>query len=167
MATKFLHKSSTVAGKIPASTDLVQREIALNTADSLLYALNSLGVVTNLNPVPFNIYNGTTVYRSNVTARFASTGTTDGNGRVSFNLTKDGTTTGAAIFSKIFSVNATGVATNTNNVGNYPFVVIESVTAKIVTVRALTGIAALLTFGATVQFVGAGVICHIDVSGAI
>jgi hypothetical protein len=166
MAVKYLYKNSTVAGKAPAASDLTQREIAMNTADSLLYALNTSGAVVNLNPSPYPVYNGTTLYKSNQTIRFATSGVTDANGRIVFITTKDGTTTGPAIFSKIFSINTCGVAGGTNNVSQYPYSTVEAVAAKSITIRSLMGISALITLGPTMQFSGSGVTHYIEVVGA-
>ena len=48
MATLILKKSS-VAGKVPLTTDLQQGELAVNTADKLLYTKDSGGTVVLLN----------------------------------------------------------------------------------------------------------------------
>ncbi len=45
MATKIKIKQSAVVGKIPLAADLVQGELALNTADKLLYSKDSAGTV--------------------------------------------------------------------------------------------------------------------------
>jgi hypothetical protein len=48
MATKIKIKQSAVVGKIPLATDLVQGELALNTADKLLYSKDSTGAVFSI-----------------------------------------------------------------------------------------------------------------------
>jgi hypothetical protein len=45
MATKIIHKKSSVAEKVPLTTDLEVGEIAINLADKLLYTKNSAGEV--------------------------------------------------------------------------------------------------------------------------
>ena len=44
-------KQSPVTGKVPQPFDLVPGEIALNTADGLIYARKNNGIVTSLNPI--------------------------------------------------------------------------------------------------------------------
>jgi hypothetical protein len=49
MTVKVIHKKSSVANKVPLTTDLEYGELALNYADGKLYYLNSAGVVQILN----------------------------------------------------------------------------------------------------------------------
>lgn len=49
MTVKVIHKKSSVANKVPLTTDLEYGELALNYADGKLYYLNSAGVVQLLN----------------------------------------------------------------------------------------------------------------------
>lgn len=48
MATKIKIKQSAVVGKVPLPADLVQGELALNTADKLLYSKDSAGAVFSI-----------------------------------------------------------------------------------------------------------------------
>ena len=50
MATKIIHKKSSVAGKLPLATDLEVGEIALNLADALIYTKQTDGTVIELSP---------------------------------------------------------------------------------------------------------------------
>jgi hypothetical protein len=50
MATKIIHKKSSVAGKLPLATDLEVGEIALNLADALIYTKQTDGTIIELSP---------------------------------------------------------------------------------------------------------------------
>lgn len=50
MATKIIHKKSSVAARIPLSTDLEVGEIALNLADQKIYSKQTDGTVVEMSP---------------------------------------------------------------------------------------------------------------------
>ena len=50
MATKIIHKKSSVAGKIPLASDLEVGEIALNLEDKLIYSKQTDGTVVEMSP---------------------------------------------------------------------------------------------------------------------
>ena len=54
MATKIIHKKSSVAEKIPLSTDLAVGEIALNLADRKIYSKQTDGTVVEMAPNAIN-----------------------------------------------------------------------------------------------------------------
>ena len=50
MATKIIHKKSSVANRIPVATDLEVGEIALNLADKKIYSKQTDGTVVEMSP---------------------------------------------------------------------------------------------------------------------
>ena len=48
MATKIIHKKSSVAGKVPLATDLEVGELAINLADKKLFSKDSGGNVVEI-----------------------------------------------------------------------------------------------------------------------
>ena len=64
MATKIIHKKSSVAAKVPLSTDLEVGEIALNLADQKIFSKQTDGTIVELG--------GGTVSESDVTAHEAA-----------------------------------------------------------------------------------------------
>lgn len=52
MATKIIHKKSSVANRIPVSADLEVGEIALNLADQKIYSKQTDGTVVEMSPNP-------------------------------------------------------------------------------------------------------------------
>ena len=85
MANRIKLKRSTVPGRIPNPTDLEVGEIAINTADAVIYTKHSdntivtiSGGTTNVTAGNTNIYNGRTTVDTNVTLvdSFSATGAT-------------------------------------------------------------------------------------------
>lgn len=52
MSNTIKVKQSSVAGKVPLTTDLVEGQLAINTADEKLYSKNSSGIVVELGALP-------------------------------------------------------------------------------------------------------------------
>lgn len=116
-----------------------------------------------------DIWNGTTRYEASQTRRYVNSGTTDANGRITFNLTTDGTTNGPVLYSSILCVNC-DTQTNTTNLANIPYFFIESISANLkqVTIRGVSSQAGLviLSIGITqIQFAGSGLTGRINVVG--
>jgi hypothetical protein len=57
--TQILHKYNGSAGIVPDASELVPRELAINTADGKLYTKKQSGTVVLIGPGP-TIYSGTT-----------------------------------------------------------------------------------------------------------
>jgi len=69
MANIIKIKTSTVPGKVPLARDLIVGELAVNTADGILYTKHSDNSVRSIssNSSPSNIYNGALKVTTNVT----------------------------------------------------------------------------------------------------
>lgn len=81
MANRIKLKRSTVPGRIPNPADLDIGEIAVNTADGIIYTKHSDNTIVTISGVSSgntNIYNGRTIVNTNVTLvdSFSATGTT-------------------------------------------------------------------------------------------
>lgn len=116
-----------------------------------------------------DLYNGTTRYEASQTRRYTSSGTTDSNGRITFNMTADGTASGAALFTAIFHVSGFP-RINAANAQNVPTFYIESISANLkqVTLRSISNGSVISILGINilqVTFGASGVTCYINVSG--
>ena len=125
----------------------------------------STDILTNVGTT----YLATTARNTSEYAQYFSSGVTDANGRITFNLTTDGTTNGPAIFSAIHSYNCICLSNSTiiASLPNY-FVESISVNLKQITVRGMSSQALLTILGISVAqaaFIGAGVDGHIQVWG--
>lgn len=54
MATKIIHKKSSVAGSVPSASDLQPGELAINLADRIIYSKDTNGIVLSLTAVEIN-----------------------------------------------------------------------------------------------------------------
>lgn len=114
-------------------------------------------------------YNGITKRNNSEYDAFFSSGTTDANGRITFNLTTDGTATGPAMFSAIHTVNAITQSTSTT-IANLPSFYVETISANLkqITIRGIAAQAGLVILGIAISqqaFAGAGITGLISVWG--
>lgn len=109
-------------------------------------------------------YNGTVQNVSGLRL-YTSTGSTDANGRITFLVTDTGLVGGNALFSSVFTIQATGGPAVFTAV-NVPVFYVESVSAdrKTIIIRGAKG-TTLVALGATMTFVGAGVTAYITMIG--
>jgi len=54
MATKIIHKKSSVAGSVPLASDLQPGELAINLADQILYTKDTSGNVIEMGIINLN-----------------------------------------------------------------------------------------------------------------
>lgn len=132
-----------------------------NVQDALT-DINASGTATQL----YDHWNGTTQYTQSGVRQFTNTGSTDGNGRITFNVTADGTAGGTALFTSVFAISITGGPSAFNAV-NAPSFYVESVSAdrKQVVIRGVKG-TTLLALGTTITYLGSGVGAYILIIGA-
>lgn len=114
-------------------------------------------------------YNGIVRKESSEYDTWLGSGTTDANGRVTVNLTVDGTSTGVALFSSVVYGNATTYSASTN-LSLLPNFYIESVSAnfKQVVFRGIASQAGLVILGIGISqaaFVGSGIPALVQVIG--
>ena len=112
-------------------------------------------------------YNGTTRYNNQQLRAFSGTGTTDANGRITFNLTTTGISGGTALFTSILTANAIGLDASGSPI-QAPQFFIESISATQVVFRAVRGTSTGVLIGGTVvsaQYVGAGYTAWVQIIG--
>ena len=120
--------------------------------------------ITNTTPV-LDHWQGAT-QRQNVTLRtWSNTGTTDANGRVTFNLTQNALLGGKALFTTILTAQGIGVDASGSSVQSPQFFV-ESVSATQIVFRGVRGTIVVLG-GNSMQFVGAGITVYAFAMGII
>jgi len=54
MATKIIHKKSSVAGSAPSSSDLQPGELAINLADKIIYTKDTSGNIVEMGVISLN-----------------------------------------------------------------------------------------------------------------
>lgn len=112
----------------------------------------------------YDLWNNTTQNTSGVRI-YTNTGSTDANGRITLTVTEDGTSGTAALFTAIYSIQATaGPSTFGATAG--PFFFVDSVSAdrKTIVIRGIKG-TSLLALGATTVFAGSGLPAYITIIG--
>lgn len=114
-------------------------------------------------------YVGTTRRSNSEIDNYFGTGVTDSNGRITFNLTVDGTPTGTAIFSSILNVSAI-TKSNSTVISNLPNFFLESISSdmKQIVLRGTASQSGLVLLGvgvSQVAFVGAGITGLVAVAG--
>lgn len=112
-------------------------------------------------------YHGTNSYSNTQILTYTNSATTDSNGRVTFNLTVDGTTSGIPLFTTILFPEAIGVD-NSGTAIQAPLFFIESLTSTQIIFRGVRGTSTGVLIGGTVvsaQFIGSGYTCYIQVKG--
>lgn len=133
--------------------------------------VNSTGHVTNVtnNDVDklYDHWHGTTQYNSSQLRRYTNSGTTDSNGRVTFNLTTNGLSGGTPLFSSVLSVNVIGLDGSGTAI-QAPLFFIESVTSTQIIIRGIRGTSTSVLLGGTivsVQYIGSGYSVRITIEG--
>lgn len=133
--------------------------------------VNATGHVTSASNVTINSlydhWHGTTQYNSAQLRRYTNSGTTDSNGRVTFNLTQNGMSGGTALFSAVLSASAIGIDGSGNPI-QAPIFFIESISATQVVFRAVKGTSTGVLLGGTVvslAYVGSGYSMRCTVEG--
>lgn len=96
MATKIIHKRSSVVGKAPVAGDLSAGELALNTADAKIYMKNDAGTVVDVTA---------SIYKNDTNVTVSDTGT-DG----TITMVADGTTVATATSNQVSITQDTAIA---------------------------------------------------------
>lgn len=112
-------------------------------------------------------WHGTTQYNNTQLRRYTNSGTTDANGRVTFQLTQTGIAGGTALFTALLSAQAMGVDGSGTAIQGV-FFITESLSATAITFRAIRGTSTGVLIGGTVvsaQFAGAGYTTYTDIVG--
>lgn len=114
-------------------------------------------------------FNGTTQRNNSEYTNYYNSGTTDANGRITFNLTTDGTATGTALFSAIHGVSAI-CQSNSTTISSLPYFFVETISTNLkqLTIRAISSQSGLVILGIGVSqssFVGAGITGRITING--
>lgn len=135
------------------------------------YTVNAQGqLVTAANVTVDKLYDhwhNTTQYNASQLRVYTSSGTTDANGRVTFNMTTTGLSGGPALFSTVLNVEAIGV-NNSGTAIQVPVASIQSVTATQCILRFIRGTSTGILIGGTVisaQYVGAGYTVYVKIIG--
>lgn len=135
------------------------------------YTVNAQGQLTAATNVAvdklYDHWNGTTQYNASQLRKYTNTGTTDANGRVTFNLTQNGSVGGTALFTTILSANATGLDGSGTAIQG-PSMIVESISATQVVFRGIRGTSTGVLIGGTVisaQYVGAGYTVYVEITG--
>lgn len=141
-----------------------------NTAPVI--TVNAQGQVTAASNVVISApyadhYNGTTQYAAEQLRVFSGTGTTDANGRLTFQLTTTGAAGGTALFTSVLTANAIGLDASGSAI-QAPQFFIESISATQVVFRAIRGTSTGVLIGGTVvsaQYAGAGYTAWVQIIG--
>ena len=141
------------------------------TAGTGISVTNGNGVAGNPTISTMNPYadhwHGTTQYTSSQVRKYTNTTTTDGNGRVTFQLTQSGVGGGTALFSSILSAQAIAIDGSGNAIQAVNMF-IESISATQVVFRGTRGTSVGVLVGGTIisaQFAGAGYTVYVEVTG--
>lgn len=141
------------------------------TAGTGISITNGNGVSGNptitANTPTLDHWNGTTQYTNTQLRKYTNTGTTDSNGRVTFNMTENGLVGGTALFSSILSVNAIAVD-NSGTAINVPLASVQSISATQCILRFVDGTSTGVLIGGTVismEYTGAGHTVYVDITG--
>lgn len=115
----------------------------------------------------YDHWHGTTQYNASQLRKYTNTGTTNANGRITFNLTQNGNVGGTALFTSLLSISASG-ADGSGNPIQAPIFFVETQTATQVIIRAVRGTSTGVLIGGTVvsmQYAGAGYTARIEITG--
>lgn len=143
------------------------------TAGTGISVTNGNGVsgnptVTAIQPI-LDHWNGATQYNNSQLRTWSSTGTTDANGRVTFNLTQTGLVGGTALFTSILNAGAIALYAGGSAIES-PLAFIESISATQIVFRFVDGTSTGVLIGGTVvsmQYTGAGVTVYAHAMGVI
>lgn len=136
-------------------------------------AVNAQGQITSASTVSmdklYDHWHGTTQYTASQLRQYTNSATTDTNGRVTFNLTTNGLTTGGtALFSSILTAQATGSDGSGNPLQGI-FMILESVSGSTYVFRAVRGLSTSIVLGGTatpLQYAGSGYTVNVHIIGA-
>lgn len=135
------------------------------------YTVNAQGQLTAAANVTvdklYDHWHGTTQYNASQLRKYSNSGTTDANGRVTFNLTTNGLVGGTALFSNVLSVCPVGFD-GSRNALQAPFVFVETLTTTQIVLRAVRGTSTGVLIGGTVnsaQYCGAGYTIRVEITG--
>lgn len=143
------------------------------TAGTGISVTNGNGVsgnptIASIQPI-LDHWNGTTQYNNSQLRSWTATGTTDANGRVTFNFTQNGLAGGTPLFTTILYANAIAVD-NSGNPIQVPLSSIQSITNTQVIFRFVDGTSTGVLIGGTVvsmQYTGAGYTVYANALGVI
>lgn len=115
----------------------------------------------------FDHYHGTTRYNATQLRKYSNIGTSDSNGRVTFQLTTTGIAGGTALFTQVLSASPV-VLDGSGTAIQGCFAVIETISATAITYRLIRGTSTGVLLGGTVvsaQFAGAGYSLYVEITG--
>lgn len=151
-----------------AADTFAGRSIAAGTGISITNANGVAGNPTVTSATPYiDHWHGTTQYNNTQLRKYTAVGTTDANGRVTFNMTQNGLVGGVALFSSVLSVNAIAVD-NSGNAIQVPLASIQALTATQCILRFVDGTSTGVLIGGTVvsmQYTGAGYSVYVEMTG--
>lgn len=118
-------------------------------------------------PVNSDVWVGTTQYNLGQIRMYAGSGTTDANGRATFNLTTTGLSGGAALFTSVANITAISFDGSGNPL-QAPLCFVESASATQIIIRCVRGVSQGILIGGTIntlQYVGAGYTVQLSAMG--